>query len=471
MDNAPHWLEPVPAQDTSPAQHCTVGPAQILLTTPLHDDILAAKNDIDKIAPAGQWDDAKKITNPYEYVFLSLQRAQPRSMAAVIPLSRSYFKMLEIWDMLELSAIPQPMRTAHTAEGPGGFLQAIQDRTAHTTTMTAMTLRSTERTIPGWRKSQQFLMSHPAVCITYGQDNTGDLYNLQNQEVFAGLTCGNADIYTADGGFDFSADYNGQESTVQRLLVAEAYAGLRALKVAPTSTMIIKMFDTTHTATLQFLWLLCSCFEHTAFIKPYTSRPANSERYWVGRGYRGAPIWILTLLRTMTATPAPNGWSALFSANPWSAAWLASVQRFQSALEREQLNKIQLTLNLIKSSTREQISQLLLTNIRNSRIWCKRYGMPINTRYAALSDEEVASLNREEALIPFLTSVGRTDSQGATPLQLMHRASSGNLLPPPPAGGAWRSALPASILGRVPSQKDAETPPSTVPDVHRPESP
>lgn len=471
MDNAPHWLEPVPAQDTSPAQHCTVGPAQIVLTTPLHDEILAAKNDIDKIAPAGQWDDAKKITNPYEYVFLSLQRAQPRSMAAVIPLSRSYFKMLELWDMLGLSAIPQPMRTAHTAEGPGGFLQAIQDRTAHTTAMTAMTLRSTERTIPGWRKSQQFLISHPAVCITYGQDNTGDLYNLQNQEVFASLTAGNADIYTADGGFDFSADYNGQESTVQRLLVAEAYAGLRALKVAPTSTMIIKMFDTTHTATLQFLWLLCSCFEHTAFVKPHTSRPANSERYWIGIGYRGAPDWILALLRTMTATTAPNGWSTLFAANPWTPAWLASVQRFQSILEREQLNKIQLTLNLIKSTTREQITQLLLTNIRNSRAWCMRYGVPINGRYATLSDEEVVSLNREEALIPFQVSASRTDLRGVIPQQPTHRVSFGNPLPPPPAGGAWRSALPASILGLAPLQRGAETLPSTVPDAHRPESP
>jgi 23S rRNA U2552 (ribose-2'-O)-methylase RlmE/FtsJ len=469
MDNTPHWLVPVPHQDTSPDQACTVGAAEIFLHTELHNQILAAKNEIDKIAPAGKWDDAKKITNPYEYVFLSLQRSQHRSMSAVAPLSRSYFKMLELWTVLNLSAILCPMRTAHTAEGPGGFLQAIQDRTGHTTAMTAMTLRSTERTIPGWRKSQQFLMAHPDVHITYGRDETGDLYVLDNQDAFA--QSGSADIYTADGGFDFSADYNGQENTVQRLLISEAYAGLRTLKPAPTSTMIIKMFDTKHRATLQFIWLLSSCFERSGFVKPHTSRPANSERYWVGQGYRGAPDWVLALLRRLVATPAPVGWNRLFVADPWSPEWLASVLTFQEELEREQLNKIQLTLNLIKATTRDQILQLLLTNVRNSRRWCTTNRVPINMRYAALSDAEIASQNLEEALIPFQASVARTDLREVSRLQLTHHGLTGTRPLLPPAGGAWRSALPASILGREPSQKAAETPPSSAPDARRPESP
>jgi hypothetical protein len=307
------------------------------------------------------------------------------------------------------------------------------------------------------------------VRITYGRDETGDLYVLDNQDAFA--QGGRADIYTADGGFDFSADYNGQENTVQRLLIAEAYAGLRTLKPAPMSTMIIKMFDTKHRATLQFIWLLCSCFERSGFVKPHTSRPANSERYWVGQGYRGAPEWTLALLRRLVATPAPIGWNRLFVDDPWTPEWLSSVHVFQEALEREQLNKIQLTLNLIKGTTREQIRQLLLTNVRNSRRWCNMYDVPVNARYAALSDEEVASQNLEEALIPFQASVSRTDSREVSRLQQMHHASTGNRLPPPPAGGAWRSALPASILGRGPCQKAAETPPSTAPDECRPESP
>ena len=458
MDNKPHWLEPVPAQDTSPAQKPRIGTGQQILQSPLHAQVVAAKNEIDRIAPAGQWDDAKKITNTYEYIFLSLQRRTHDSVSAKLPLSRSYFKMLEMWNQLGLGLAP-PQRTAHTAEGPGGFLEAIQDRTGHATPMTAMTLRSTERTVPGWRKSAAFLAKHPAVTITYGADGTGNLYHLANQDAFAAAAAP-ADLYTADGGFDFSADFNGQENTVQRLLIAEALAGLNTLRPAAASTMILKIFDTTHRATLELLWILSTVFERTALIKPHTSRPANSERYWIGTGYRGAPAWVTALLRELTATEAPTGWDTIFAEPPWTPSWQQGVADFQTALETVQLGKIQLTLNIIKSTSRDQIRSLLVENIRNSRTWCHTNGVPINPSYAGLSDEAVAIRNLEEALAPFQASVARTSLQALSQRGQTPRASTSVLPPRPPAAPAWRSAIPPSVLGRSPSHTAGASPPS-----------
>jgi hypothetical protein len=450
MENQPHWLEPLTPCAESPIQHIEPGNGELCIETPLHNPILAAKNEIDTIAPVGQWDDAKKITNPFEYIFLSLQRRQHRSIAAIAPLSRSYFKMIELWHILNLGGPDKPraFMTSHTAEGPGGFLEAIQECTGHQTPMIAMTLRSTERTVPGWRKSHAFLMQHPAVKILYGPDDTGNLYHLCNQDVLA-APGPFADIYTADGGFDFSTDYNGQENLVHRLLAAEIYAGLRTLKVGAYSTMIIKVFDTKNRATLELIWMLSTCFDRAGFVKPNTSRPANSERYWVGRGYRDPPAWVLDLLRRLTATDAPQGWNHIFAdPPPWPESWLEGVRAFQTELEHEQLKKIQLTLNLIKATNRDQIRELLLTNIRNSRIWCQTFGIPLNERYAGFSDEAITSQNLEEALIPFQASVARTDLQGSfrqsqTPRALIVR-------PPlqPPTVGAWKSALPPSVLGR-----------------------
>jgi hypothetical protein len=88
MENHPHWLEPLAPCAESPIQHIEPGSGELYIETPLHNPILAAKNEIDTIAPVGQWDDAKKITNPFEYIFLSLQRRQHRSIAAIAPLSR-----------------------------------------------------------------------------------------------------------------------------------------------------------------------------------------------------------------------------------------------------------------------------------------------------------------------------------------------------------------------------------------------
>ena len=461
-----HWLESIPLQSASPEQAFILGSEHgtLLLHTPLHDRLIALKNEIDNVAPVGTWDDAKKITNPYEYIFLSLQRRMPWSIAALQPLSRSYFKMIEIWDQLDLSA----NATAHSAEGPGGFLEAIQDRITATGTepipMIAMTLKSTERTVPGWRKSQAFLAHNPQVIITYGADGTGNLYSLANQTAFTAAAeshTGPIDVYTADGGFDFSADFNGQETTVQRLLIAEALAGLTTLKQG--GTMILKLFDMKNKATLDFMWALSSCFDRTALIKPYTSRPANSERYWIGKGFRSATPWILDLFRRLTATDAPSGWEQIFSSLEYPAAWITGIQIFQEKVELHQFNKIQLTLNLIKSPTRDLVKKLLVQNIRNSRAWCANHRIPLNRRYTSLTDEEVAAQNLEEALVPFQALVARMSLQGSFRPPPTHHVSNETPVPRTPAGLAWRTALPASVLGRAPSQTVGGTLPSGPP--------
>jgi hypothetical protein len=461
MDNSIRWLAPVVPIGVSPDQNIEVGPGRMVMNTPLHDRVVAIKNEIDRIAPAGHWDDVKKITNPYEYIFLSLQRRMHRSIAAIAPLSRSYFKMIELWDLLDHAPVS---RTSHSAEGPGGFLEAIQHRSGHRVAMTAMTLKSTERTIPGWRKSQGFLNRYPHIAITYGADGTGNLYSLANQDAFAAAAAP-AELYTADGGFDFSADFNGQENTVQRLLVAEALAGLTTLKVG--GTMIIKMFDTKCRATLELMWILAVCFERTGIVKPYTSRPANSERYWIGQGLRGSPDWVIALLRTLTATDAPHGWNQIFAdPAPWSSTWFNDVQAFQEAMETQQFNKIELTLNLIRTPSRAQVHALLRENIINSRRWCTEHRVSLNRQYAGLSDDQIVALNLEEALEPFPTEVARTNLPGPFLHGQTHRASTSVPLQRLPAAPAWRSALPPSVLGRTPSNTVSDTPSYDLPAPH-----
>ncbi len=466
MENTIQWLESV-VVTTPPifAPQLHTASTSLCIHTTLHDRVQAIKNEIDHIAPAGTWDDAKKITNPYEYIFLSLQRRMHRSIAATIPLSRSYFKMIEIWEQAGLDPATVTA-SAHTAEGPGGFLEAIQARVPRAIPMIAMTLRSTEHTIPGWRKSQAFLARYPTITVTYGADNTGNLYSLANQDAYAAaarthLGTDGASVYTADGGFDFSADFNGQEQTVQRLLIAEALAGVSVLR--PGGTMILKLFDTKCRATLELLWMLAACFEQTGQMKPYTSRPANSERYWIGKGFRGAPAWVMAALRHLTATPAPHGWSQLFAEPPWHASWLGPIQTFQESIEVQQFHTIELTLNLIQSATRARIRELLLENIRKSRQWCQRYRVPLNPRYTTMSDDAIVTLNLEEVLVPFRVEAAQTSSPGPSRHEPMHRASSYAPLQPPPAAPAWRSAIPASVLGRGPSQRGAEMPPSGSP--------
>jgi hypothetical protein len=465
MDNSLHWLTPFEHTDSPEIQiELSKESDKPIYTTEYHNQLLDLKGEIDKIHTVQTWDTAKKITNPFEYIFLSLQKRTHRSIAACIPLSRSYFKMVELWDLLGPSLPEGEYLTAHSAEGPGGFLEAVMHR-AHPKKcrMIAMTLRSTEKTIPGWRKSQQFLTSNPSVIVTYGEDGTGNLYSLANQESFRQTAIkhlnGLAHLYTADGGFDFSADFNAQENTVQRLLAAEGLCGLNTLR--PGGIMIIKLFDTTYAGTLDLLWLLSGCFEKTAMTKPLTSRPANSERYWIGYKLRpNIPMWVFDTLKQLTALDAPTGWSQIFKDRPYTPEWLDELKSFQTVVEGQQINNIQLTLNLIKQPSKSLIQSLLLSNIKSSRSWCRNHSIPMNRQYKDMSDEQIMASNVEEALEPFLTSVAHTSSPVLSRPSQMHHVSISSPSLRPPTGLAWRSALPASILGREPSQKASETLPS-----------
>ena len=91
------------------------------------------------------------------------------------------------------------------------------------------------------------------------------------------------DFITADGGFDFSINYNNQEALALRLIITQiAYAMAMQAK---GGTFVLKVFDQFTHGSMDILYLLASLYEKTYIFKPNTSRIANSERYIVCEGY------------------------------------------------------------------------------------------------------------------------------------------------------------------------------------------
>ena len=74
--------------------------------------------DIDKA-----WDIYKKYTNPYEYIHTNTPQTK-RPISKYKPLSRSYFKMIEILHTFSI-VFPNSIKSFHLAEGPGGFIEAL----------------------------------------------------------------------------------------------------------------------------------------------------------------------------------------------------------------------------------------------------------------------------------------------------------------------------------------------------------
>lgn len=98
------------------------GANSIVINKTLSDYLYKIKCQID--TKQHEWDRYKKYTNPYEYIHTVIPGSK-YSICKTKPLSRSYFKMLEICKSLKLlDNLPEVCKTYHLAEGPGGFIEA-----------------------------------------------------------------------------------------------------------------------------------------------------------------------------------------------------------------------------------------------------------------------------------------------------------------------------------------------------------
>ena len=86
-------------------------------------------------------------------------------------------------------------------------------------------------------------------------DGTGNIYNLDNH-IFMENRIGNkkAEIVTADGGFDFSVNYNQQEFLAQKLIFSQVVLAVSIQEIG--GSFIIKFFDTYSYISNQILFLL-----------------------------------------------------------------------------------------------------------------------------------------------------------------------------------------------------------------------
>ena len=254
-------------------------------------EITETKRKIEVLDKEHKWELAKKMVNPYELVYTHDDERLPPSLSLDQPLSRSYYKMIEMLEVLKFfeGYTNVKLRTAHIAEGPGGFIQAIHVRAAlkkkTVCVSTAMTLRPNTSHVPGWKKAANFLHKYKQVQIHYGDDGSGDVYVKENQQSFVALCKPGVHIFTADGGFDFSVDYACQEQNVFHLLVCSSIIGLQTLLQG--GSFVLKFFDCNSPHTLQLILLLGRCFKEWTLYKPAMTRPCNSERYFLGRGFRG----------------------------------------------------------------------------------------------------------------------------------------------------------------------------------------
>lgn len=345
-----------------------------------HDELTNFKNQIDELEAKGIWEKRKKIVNPFELVYTQEDQQMPICLAKAKPLSRSYFKMVEMLRVSDFYKVhTKRIRSAHACEGPGGFIQALAELSNFERTpllsALAMTLRPTHSYIPGWRRAVPFLQKNKQVKIIYGTDNTGDIYNLENQANFVDNLEDNklVQIFTADGGFDYHNNYTDQEQTTFRLILASFVLGFKTLDVG--GYMMIKLFDVFGEPTKELIYIASTLFRDWTLYKPAMSRPCNSERYFIGRGFKGYPVLLRELFENLQMDLATHSSADLttFLSDTLPEYFTIQIKKFQAAGQVLQIKTIKEALALTEESDPHLIWK---ETYYNAQDWCIQFKVP-----------------------------------------------------------------------------------------------
>lgn len=338
------------------------------------------------------WEYYKKVINPHELVYTQKKYNNfPQSLCILHPLSRSYFKMVEILDLINFyeTMKGEQIRTTHVCEGPGGFIEALFDEAEKNKTQInssiAMTLRSKQTNIPGWKRATHFLQTHKNIKILYGEDNTGNIMYPENQEYFIDATRNKSHIFTADGGFDFSNDYTKQEEMVYPLLIASVRIGLESIKKG--GVFVLKMFDFYHKSTTDLIYFLSMHFNEWTLYKPATSRPCNPEQYFIGKDFVGCEEEVLDILRLWSQYAADNKQITSLIKSEYTSYFNKVIEDMRNTSFNNQTEYLEKVFFIIDARDEKIINGYLKKNEKTSYDWCIRFKMPMYSYRCRLVEE------------------------------------------------------------------------------------
>jgi 23S rRNA U2552 (ribose-2'-O)-methylase RlmE/FtsJ len=292
--------------------------------------------------------------------------------------------MIELTRFFKLIETNAPIRSFHLAEGPGGFIEAlVHMRGRKDDSYIGMTIldKDNDSSIPAWKKSEYFLRENQNVFIEKGVTGTGDILSLENFLYCSEKYASSMDIITGDGGFDFSLDFNKQESHIAKLLFAQIAFALCMQK--PGGSFILKIFDSFMQHTVDAIAILSSFYEKVYITKPQTSRYANSEKYVVCKGFifdgneEFLPFFRAAF--TKMASLSDETHITRFLKTSLSNFFTTRIEEYNAIFGQQQIENIYYTISLIENKHKnEKIDTLIKQNTQRCINWCIKYNIPHN---------------------------------------------------------------------------------------------
>lgn len=233
-------------------------------------------------------------------------------------INRAFYKFWEIINEFDIfEYITDSDIIYHCAEAPGGFIQAsniylqldgirsIQKKKILDVDTDGFTMVKSKKenkrykiftislnkdlpqyksyNLPSYNKS----ILNKYVFVTYGKDNTGDINNLENvyyiKDLINKQNSNGFYLITSDCGFDEKEEYNNKEQLHSLVIMNCIFNAIYLQK--ESGNYILKVFDIFTDTSIQLLYLLNTLYDEVYIYKPKTSRPSNSEKYVICKGF------------------------------------------------------------------------------------------------------------------------------------------------------------------------------------------
>jgi cap1 methyltransferase len=232
--------------------------------------------------------EARNQTNPFENIGKSIffDRAAVKLANIDSIFNLTSFEYIDDEDQRrELSAsfggqlAPQLMDEFYycdIAGAPGGWTEYIQYRRPGSIGI-GISLSNSDVV---WNES---IINMDKFTINSGENGTGNLYSESDSFIKFALASrlDYYDLIMCDGGFNVESNEELQETLSTRLILCEFYVGASLVK--DNRHFVCKIFDSNTKFMADLFYLMSILFESIYIFKPISSRPANAERYFIGR--------------------------------------------------------------------------------------------------------------------------------------------------------------------------------------------
>ena len=134
--------------------------------------------------------------------------------------------------------------------------------------------------------------------------------------------------------------------------------------------------------TIKLLWLLNCLYEKIIFTKPFTSRPANSEKYILAKNFKGIHTQYLQnlyeVVRKWEIIEIQHGYIEDIFKGPLDTRYIDLIEKYNKLNMFHQIQIIKETLDIITEDLCINENQIIENQISKALEWCKKYNIDIN---------------------------------------------------------------------------------------------